>query len=182
MLFQSHFFSYSLSKWYPIDTDFVNEVCELFDIEEYNIDMVSPEQDKADMLTYMDELGKSRLTRFRERAAAIPANAVGSSEWLKDVGDYWEEARTNSGLSRYEVAGKIGVHVNVIRFLELGMAYPEELYGKLLPQLSQSLTGNLESYETFNQKYKITEMPIKKSRFKLLPFVASRWEPINTVS
>lgn len=141
--------------------------------------MISPDQEKADMLSYSDELGDSRLPRHTERARAIPAGQLGSSEWFEKVGHYWEEARENNGVERYDLAEKAGVHVNIIRFLELGLAYPEELQGNLLPQLSLCLTGNMSTFEAFSQRYNVSEIPVRTPRFKLLPFIAPRWVPMH---
>lgn len=66
--------------------------------------------------------------------------------------------------------------------MEEGLAYPEELQGDLLPQLSQSLTGDLTAFEAFSQRYNVAEIPVKTPRFKLLPFIASKWVPIPQAS
>jgi len=144
--------------------------------------VVTPEQDKQDMLAYMDVLPK-RLSKITERAGAIPAGQFGSSEWFKEVGDYWREARENEGLSRYELASKAGVHVNVIRFLEEGMAYPEELRGDLLHLLSLNISGNETQSATFNQRFNVTAIPIKVPRFRFLPsFISSKWISMSETS
>ena len=144
--------------------------------------MISPDQERTDALAYIDELESSRLGKMTERAKSIPAGQLGSVEWFEEVGNYWKEVRETSGTERYDVAARIGLHVNVVRFLEHGLAYPEELQGDLLPKLSQSLTGDLRAFETFSQRYNVAEIPVKTPRFKLLPFIAHKWEPVHKVS
>lgn len=79
-----------------------------------------------EMKGYMQEF-QQRILEFTRRAAVVPPNSKGSVEWLGRIGKFWWQARENQGLSRYEVAEKLGVPVNQIRFLEFGMPTPNEL-------------------------------------------------------
>lgn len=74
-----------------------------------------------DFRSYLDELYQ-RLPGYASRAATIPAGEFGSVEWLRDVGRFHWEARAASGLTRRQVAERMGVPVNAIRFFEFGVS------------------------------------------------------------
>lgn len=66
-----------------------------------------------------------RMPVYGNLAASIPAEAPGSVEWLGRVGKFWWKAREQQGLTRQRTAQQMGVGVSALRFLEVGLGYPE---------------------------------------------------------
>lgn len=113
---------------------------------------ISPEQERDDMMTYLDELEK-RLPRYAQRSAALRPEEPGSVEWSRAVGKYWRNARETHNLSRYGLAARTNTHVNNIRFLEGGLVEMEELQGFLEPY-AQAI-GDPNLYTEFSQRFGI---------------------------
>lgn len=121
--------------------------------------------DSPDIQEYQEELFK-RLVVYARLAAFIPKEAPGSVEWLGRIGKFWWEAREQSGLDRYQMAERMDVHVNSVRFVEVGIGYPElgliTPDGKVSPEAvgesefprkyAQAL-GNPEFYNQFLEKF-----------------------------
>ena len=80
--------------------------------------------DSSEFKAYSDELFK-RLDVHLDLAASIPAEQPGSVEWLDRIGEFWRKAREQSGVSRNAIADQIGIPLNSVRFLEVGLGYPE---------------------------------------------------------
>jgi len=74
----------------------------------------------------MDELWK-RVRIFSRRSAAGMPDERWSPEWLEEIGRFWQQAREQSGLSRQDIAQRLDVTLNEVRFLEYGLATPSEL-------------------------------------------------------
>lgn len=116
---------------------------------------------------YMEELWV-RLPKFGELAASIPAEAPGSVEWLGRIGKFWWLAREQQGLTRREVAQRIGVETDAVRFLEFGMGYSElgiiDQDGKLNPSAAvesplvggyANALGRPELLEQFRDRFSV---------------------------
>ncbi|HEV7663590.1 MAG TPA: hypothetical protein VGQ62_08655 [Chloroflexota bacterium] len=87
----------------------------------------SPARRSSDELKgFLDELFR-RLRVFIERSATIPPNEVGSPEWLAAVGASWRQARERDGLAQSEIAQRLGVDVDHVRFQELGLLTMQDL-------------------------------------------------------
>jgi hypothetical protein len=99
----------------------------------------------------MDELWH-RLRVFSTRSAGIPADERGSFEWLAAAGAFWREARERAGLTRDEVAQQLGLSVNQIRFLELGLVTSHELSERRLRPYARAL-GDPGLYEQFHERF-----------------------------
>lgn len=113
---------------------------------------VSSKQESSDFTEYLDEL-RRRLPEYARRAAAVSPEAKGSIEWLARIGKFWWEAREREGLSRYQVAEKLDVPVNSVRFLELGIASLDEV-ANLPPKYATAL-GRPELYSRFIEQFEI---------------------------
>lgn len=100
---------------------------------------------------YMDELYR-RLPAYARRAATIPPGTRGSVEWFGEVGKFWWRAREESGLTRYQLAECSEVPVNRIRFLEFGLALPEEVDDESLRRYADVL-GNCSLYDTYKHRF-----------------------------
>src|ERR1700716_2931195 len=92
----------------------------------------------AEFRAYVDELWQ-RLRVFSKRAAAIPAEEQGSFEWLSAAGAFWKSARERAGLSAEEVALQLGLPVNQVRFLELGLVTRHELSERRLRDYARTV-------------------------------------------
>ena len=99
----------------------------------------------------MDELW-GRLRVFSKRSAAIPAQEQGSFEWLSAAGAFWKDARERAGLSPDEVATQLGLPVNQVRFLELGLVGRHELSEHRLREYARTV-GDPELYDQFRQRF-----------------------------
>jgi len=89
-------------------------------------DQATANRNSAEFRAYLDELWR-RLRVFSKRSAAIPADERGSFEWLSAAGAFWKTARERAGLSAQDVALQLGLSVNQVRFLELGLVTRYEL-------------------------------------------------------
>lgn len=99
----------------------------------------------------MDELW-GRLRVFSKRSAAIPAQEQGSFEWLSAAGAFWKDARERAGLSPDDVASQLGLPVNQVRFLELGLVGRHELSEHRLREYARTV-GDPELYDQFRQRF-----------------------------
>ena len=99
----------------------------------------------------MDELWR-RLRVFSKRSAAIPAEERGSFEWLSSAGMFWWQARERAGMSREDLADGLGIGVNQVRFLELGLVTPHELSERSLRAYARAL-GAPHLYEQFRERF-----------------------------
>ena len=102
--------------------------------------------------TYMEEMYRARLPEQARRAFALSPKDNGSPEWFGAVGEYWRRARRDCGLLIREAASQSGLPLNSLRFLEAGLALPDELNGNMLPNYAQSL-GKTELYTEFTTKF-----------------------------
>lgn len=122
-------------------------------------------QDSTEFRVYIDEMLR-RLPQYSDLAAGIPAEAPGSVEWLKRIGAFWVEAREQQGLTIRDVAQRIGVETDAVRFLEFGMGYPElgiiDPNGQINPgavvesDLARNYAGALgrpELFEKFREQF-----------------------------
>jgi helix-turn-helix protein len=105
----------------------------------------------AEFRAYVDELWR-RLRVFSKRSAAIPAQERGSFEWLSAAGAFWRQAREQASLSREELAEHIGVSVNQVRFLELGLVTPNELSERRLRDYARTV-GDPDLYDQFRDQF-----------------------------
>jgi ribosome-binding protein aMBF1 (putative translation factor) len=90
------------------------------------------------MRTYLDALWE-RLPRYAERAAAVPANETGSVEEAGRFGKFLWEARERAGITRDHMAAKLGIDINTVRLVELGLGDPEEVRGELVERYAAAL-------------------------------------------
>lgn len=116
---------------------------------------ISSAQEKADMLAFLDELGK-RLPRFGKEARHIPSGQSGSVAWTREVGNYWRNVREAHNMSRYGLAARAGTHVNNIRLLEVGIIEVAEIVDFVRPYTQVIRDSDL--YVKFSQKFGI-ELP-----------------------
>ena len=105
----------------------------------------------AELRGYMDELWK-RIPEYAQRAHDIPSGARNSVEWLKQIGDFWRAERENKGLSRQEVAERMSVPVNRIRFIEVGVPEEEDLNDKFLQLYAEALESP-EFPQSFKEQF-----------------------------
>ena len=117
---------------------------------------ISQAQEQADLLSYTEELAK-RLPAFAEKVSSIPKGQPGSIQWAKEVGQYWRSARETQNISRYGLASRMDIHVNTIRFLELGIVEVKDLPALVEP-LSQAI-GDPDLYTAFSQRYGVPQTP-----------------------
>mgnify|MGYP001610657491 CR=1 FL=1 len=115
---------------------------------------------------YLDELW-TRLPGYGEHAAAIRSEAPGSVEQLGRIGKYWWQAREAEGLTRYEVAERMGVPVNQVRFLEVGMGSEEER--EILPVLYANALGKPDLYVGFLKQFGLEPPRDVYMEFALMP-------------
>lgn len=111
---------------------------------------VSPEQEAQDVLDFLDRF-HTELPRFSDEVMAQPDGAVGSIEWAIDTARYWRGMREDLGLSRYRVAGVLGVHVNELRLFETGIKH-DWMIGEFPLRYAQAL-GSTDLYEQFCQQF-----------------------------
>lgn len=100
---------------------------------------------------YLDELW-GRLRMFSRRCAAIPAEQQGSFEWLSAAGAFWKTARERAGLSARDVALELGLPVNQVRFLELGLVSRHELGEQRLRDYARTV-GDPDLYDQFRERF-----------------------------
>jgi hypothetical protein len=108
-------------------------------------------RNSAEFSAYMDELWR-RLRLFSKRSAAIPAEEQGSFEWLVAAGAFWRQAREQASVTRDDVAEQLGISVNQVRFLELGLVTAHELSERRLREYARAI-GDPELYERFRQQF-----------------------------
>ena len=109
------------------------------------------QRDSAEFRAYVDEMWR-RLRVFSKRSAAIPADAHGSFEWLSAAGSFWWEARERAGLSREQVATRLGITASDVRFVEFGLVTPRDLSEKRLRAYAQAL-DDPELYEHYRRRF-----------------------------
>ncbi|HLZ26516.1 MAG TPA: hypothetical protein VKV73_04270 [Chloroflexota bacterium] len=114
-------------------------------------DQATANRNSAEFRAYMDELW-GRLRVFSKRSAAIPAQEQGSFEWLSAAGAFWKDARERAGLSPDDVASQLGLPVNQVRFLELGLVGRHELSEHRLREYARTV-GDPELYDQFRQRF-----------------------------
>lgn len=111
--------------------------------------MAPKPNESPEVTQYFDELRK-RLPGYAQRAAEVPAGAAESVEALEQLGTWWQQAREQNGLSRRQVAERMGVEINQVRFVELGLATAEDLQGEFLQRYAEAL-GDPELYQQYLQ-------------------------------
>jgi hypothetical protein len=111
----------------------------------------SGNRNSAEFRAYVDELWR-RLRLFSKRSAAIPAEEQGSFEWLVAAGAFWRQAREEASVSRADVAQQLGISINQVRFLELGLVSRHELSERRLRQYAEAI-GDPELYDRFRQQF-----------------------------
>jgi hypothetical protein len=114
-------------------------------------DQTVSNRNSAEFRAYVDELWR-RLRVFSKRSAAIPAHERGSFEWLSAAGAFWRQARTAAGISREDLAEHLGVPVNQVRFLELGLVAPHELSERRLRDFANAV-GDPDLYDQFREQF-----------------------------
>jgi hypothetical protein len=114
-------------------------------------DQATKNRNSAEFRAYVDELWR-RLRVFSKRSAAIPAQERGSFEWLSAAGAFWHQAREQAHVSREEVAEQLGVSLNQIRFLELGLVAPIELTERRLRDYARTV-GDPDLYDQFRDQF-----------------------------
>lgn len=104
-----------------------------------------------------DNRFKTRLfsESFLRRTTEIPPGAVGSVQWLGEVGSYWKNVRKDSGLLREDVANRLGATPDFLSFFERGIFDPEVARGDLPLRLADAL-GNPELYKQYCERFEIT--------------------------
>jgi hypothetical protein len=115
-------------------------------------DQATANRNSAEFRAYLDELWR-RLRVFSKRSAAIPADERGSFEWLSAAGAFWKTARERAGLSAQDVALQLGLSVNQVRFLELGLVTRYELSERRLRDYARTV-GDPDLYEEFCERFK----------------------------
>ena len=100
---------------------------------------------------YLEEL-RQRLPAYGLRAASVMPEEPGSIELAGRIGKFWWEARERAGVSRYQIAERMGMSPNQVRFLEVGLASPEELRNGILPAYAEAL-GQPELLEECRQQF-----------------------------
>ena len=109
---------------------------------------------------------RARIREYALHAAVVPADERGSVEWVEKIGKFWWEAREQEGLTRDDVASRMGEDVNGVRFLEYGVGY-EELHlsynGSTLTALDLEFAqryanalGKPELFEAFKERFQIS--------------------------
>lgn len=116
---------------------------------------------------YTDELYR-RMPTMARLAALIAPGQPGSVEWLGRIGRFWWEAREETGLSRTEVAKRMNIDINTVRFVEFGYGYPE--LGLVSPEGRINPTSIAES--DFPGRYAEA-----LGRVDLLPTFRARFSP-----
>src|SRR3989344_7699371 len=116
-------------------------------------DQAIANEESPEYRAYVEELW-NRMPAHARRAATIPPNEPGSVEWLARVGKFWWEAREQTRLSRYQLAVRAGIKVNQVRFLEFGLAKPEELRDELLRDYAGAL-GKTDLYNDYQSRFAI---------------------------
>jgi len=147
--------SYCLPRVWRIKctSDRIQEV-RLMQPQEVPIDIEDQElanRDSPEFKAYMAEL-RMRLPGYARRAATVPPGERDSVEWLGRMGKFWWEAREREGLSRSQVAKRMGVTANQIRFLEFGLAGSEELTIDFLGRYAAAL-GRPSLLEEFSATF-----------------------------
>lgn len=82
----------------------------------------------------------------------MPPEAPRSIEWLGRTGKFWWGYREQGNLSRYQVANRMGVNVNEVRFFEVGLAVPEVALSDFPRRYAEAL-GKPELYEQFREQF-----------------------------
>jgi hypothetical protein len=116
-------------------------------------DRTTPNRNSAEFRAYLDEVWR-RLRLFSKRTAAIPPDERGSSEWLSAAGTFWKAARERAGLSAQDVAPRLGLSVNQVRFLELGLVTRNDLSEQRLREYARTV-GDPELYEVFRKRFEL---------------------------
>ncbi|MBI2642182.1 MAG: helix-turn-helix domain-containing protein [Candidatus Wildermuthbacteria bacterium] len=113
--------------------------------------------ESRELREYMDELWK-RLPEHTRRAASVKPGSHRSVEWYAQVGKFFRDAREQAGLDRYQVAKRMDVPVNHIRFLEVGVADEGELDRDFLKNYANAL-GESELFDTAQRRFRISTHP-----------------------
>lgn len=113
-------------------------------------------EETLELKRYMEKLWQ-RLPGYARRAAALPSESAGSVEWLGRIGKFWWNAREGFGLDRNQMAERLGVDLDVVRFFELGLGEGKELTD--LPQHYATVFGKPELYDEFCHKFRILKRP-----------------------
>ena len=114
-------------------------------------DQAIANRNSAEFRAYVDELWR-RLRVFSKRSATIPPAERGSFEWLSAAGGFWKSARERAGLSTQDVAVPLGLTVNQVRFLELGLVSRHELSEQRLRKYALTV-GDPELYDRFCEQF-----------------------------
>jgi hypothetical protein len=114
-------------------------------------DPANAKRNSAELRAYMDALWQ-RLRVFAKRSAPIPADKPGSFEWLSAAGAFWWQARERAGLSRNDVAQRLGLQVNQVQFLEFGLATRQDLSERRLRDYARALDAP-ELADQFRERF-----------------------------
>lgn len=79
----------------------------------------------------------SRLQAVTRSTQDLNPTDIGSPEWRQANGQFWRSARTETRIPLTEVASKIGVRPDVLRFVDTGLILDPEL--GLLEKYAQAL-------------------------------------------
>lgn len=110
------------------------------------------DEESKELREFMEELWE-RIPDYARRAASIKAGAPGSVEWYADIGRFWREEREQTGLSRYQAAESMDVHVNRVRLLEVGVAGKNELDRRFVEGYAEAL-GKPELASKFGKRFR----------------------------
>lgn len=99
-----------------------------------------------------------RAFSYGLRIMQVPDGNEYSGEWIKDVGSFWKENRTQLGVSRRKMAEEVGTSVGMIRFLELGFIEDRELNPTFLRSCARAL-GKPRLYGQFRKRFGIPKQP-----------------------
>lgn len=104
-----------------------------------------------------DELERFMLKVLRRlpgymRRCSITPELEGSAEWMSKLGMFWWNAREERGVSRSDVAVRMRVPEDNVRFLEFGLAEQDELKEDFLRGYSLAI-GAPEIYDQFQEKF-----------------------------
>ena len=90
-----------------------------------------------------------RLPHYMKRCD-IKVEAEGSAEWLSRLGRFWWREREVKGLSRPEVATRMGRDVDNVNLLEFGLAEDVELRADFLQGYANAL-GEPQIFDRFEE-------------------------------
>lgn len=98
-----------------------------------------------------------KLPNYARRAAGVAPEAPGSIEWLMRTGKFWWEAREEAGLSRHQMAEKIGIDIDDLRFAEMGLPEPG-VWQSEFPKRYADALGQPTLYDAFCERFNLPKI------------------------